>query len=510
MKTKKTYIYVLAALLSAGSYACKSETNTTTTESNYSAGTDGGLDAYNHVLFDADGTPNPNGTVIGNGNQNFVFKGNRSLPQGVYLLKGWIYVANGSTLTLAPGTIIKGDRDTKATIIVEPGGKLIAEGTPKAPIVFTSAQPKGQRKPGDWGGIVICGNAPVNQQKPQIEGGPRTTYGGTLADDNSGVLSYVRIEFAGYPFQKDKEINGLTLAGVGSGTRLDHIQVSYSNDDSFEFFGGTARATHLIAYKGWDDDFDTDFGFSGSVQFGLSVRDPRIADASQSNSFESDNTADGAQVTPQTSAVFSNMTLVGPVGRENFVNSTDYITGGAYNPNNGASLGKFQAAFHIRRSSQLNCFNSLAIGFPIGLILDGEKGNTQQAAKEGKLKFQHVWFADMTLTGSDANKLYDDHLVTDYTSKPLGVDASQSSFSTSFFTAQPGNGLKTKSDLKLADYRSTGMMLMPQTGSPLLTAASFDDARLKGMTAVSYIGAFAQDDKWLDEWTNFDPNNADY
>jgi hypothetical protein len=140
-----------------------------------------------------------------------------------------VYIADGAELTIEPGTVIKGDKQTKAAIIAERGGKLIAQGTMSEPIVFTSAQPKGSRKPGDWGGVILCGRAKNNATEQQIEGGPRTKHGGTNDDDNSGVLSYVRIEFAGYPFQKDKEINGLTLGSVGRGTKIDHIQVSYSN-----------------------------------------------------------------------------------------------------------------------------------------------------------------------------------------------------------------------------------------------------------------------------------------
>ena len=145
-------------------------------------------------------------------------------------------MAEGSELTIEAGTIIKGDKATQASLIVEPGGKLYAQGTKDAPIVFTSAQPKGQRKPGDWGGLIVCGNAINNQGEMQIEGGPRTKHGGNNDADNSGVISYVRVEFAGYPFQKDKEINGVTLGSIGSGTKIDHVQVSYSNDDSFEWF----------------------------------------------------------------------------------------------------------------------------------------------------------------------------------------------------------------------------------------------------------------------------------
>ena len=231
----------------------------------YKWSTDGGLKACDHILFSTDGKEDTNGTEIGNGDAEFVFTGKQTLKKGTYLLKGWVYIAKGAELTIEPGTIIKGDKQTKAALIAERGGKLIAKGTASEPIVFTSEEAAGSRKPGDWGGIILCGNARNNQTDMQIEGGPRTHHGGNDDADNSGVLSYVRIEFAGYPFQKDKEINGLTFGSVGSGTQIDHVQVSYSNDDSFEWFGGTVNCKYLVAYKGWDDDFDTDNGFSGKV-----------------------------------------------------------------------------------------------------------------------------------------------------------------------------------------------------------------------------------------------------
>ena len=206
---------------------------------------------------------NANGAQIGNGDAEFVFTGKQTLKKGTYLLKGWVYIANGAELTIEPGTVIKGDKQTKASLICERGGKLIAKGSATEPIVFTSEEAPGSRKPGDWGGIIICGKAKNNQTEMQIEGGPRTKHGGDNDADNSGVLSYVRIEFAGYPFQTDQEINGLTLGSVGSGTQIDHVQVSYSNDDSYEWFGGTVNCKYLVAFHGWDDDFDTDNGFSG-------------------------------------------------------------------------------------------------------------------------------------------------------------------------------------------------------------------------------------------------------
>lgn len=471
--------------------------------------TDGGLKACDHILFTQDTNKdevNDAGTQIGNGDKEFVFTGKQTLKKGTYTLKGWVYIADGAELTIEPGTVVKGDKQTMAALIAERGGKLIARGTQTEPIVFTSAQAKGSRKPGDWGGVILCGKAKNNVTEQQIEGGPRTKHGGNDDADNSGVLQYVRIEFAGYPFKTDKEINGLTLGSVGSGTTIDHVQVSYSNDDSFEWFGGTVSCKYLIAYKGWDDDFDTDNGFSGNVQFALAVRDSRLADTSQSNGFESDNNADGANSDPHTSAVFSNVTFIGPAATDaSFQNTTDYITGGSMFPGNGSALGRFQAAMHIRRDSHLNCFNSVAVGWPIGLILDNEKGDTQSAATAGTLKLQNLYFAGMTsAVGTDFNKVYDDGLY-DYTTKT--VDKSKQSFSHTFFELAANNNKYF--DSYAGWFDTTGYM--PSATSPLLTAASFTDSLLSSwFTKTAYIGAFAQGDTWTNGWTNFDPQNANY
>ncbi len=480
--------------------ACDDEDGTEDTPV-YNWSEDGGLKACDNILFDDN--------TIGNGDQEFVFKGTQTLAKGTYTLKGWVYIADGATLTIEPGTIIKGDKQTKAALIVERGGKLIAEGNAKEPIIFTSEEKAGSRRPGDWGGLIVCGKAKNNQTEMQIEGGPRTKHGGSDDNDNSGIISYVRIEFAGYPFAADKEINGLTLGSVGKGTQIDHVQVSYCNDDSYEWFGGTVNCNHLIAYRGWDDEFDTDNGFSGNVQYCLSVRDPRLADTSRSNGFESDNCADGATVEPYTTATFSNVTFVGPLGQdEAFKNDDSYINGGDVYPNNGSSLGKFQAAMHIRRSSRLSCFNSVAIGWPIGLILDSEKGNTQTMATEGNLDLKNIWFADMEMLGADCNKATADALY-DYSTKTY--DESKNSFSHDFFLAQSGNKECKSADLNLTMPNSKiGVNFMPSSGSPLLSAADFNDSKLSNMEKVDYIGALSAGDTWLDGWTEFDPQNAEY
>ena len=215
-----------------------------------------------------------------------------------YLIKGNVYVQSPAELTIEAGTIIYGDKVSKGALVINRGAKIHAVGTAAAPIVFTSSAPINYRNYGDWGGVVILGKAVNNQNATQtIEGisgatGDDGKYGGTDDADNSGELQYARIEFAGIALSTDNELNGLTMGSVGSGTKIDHIQVSYSGDDSYEWFGGKVNAQYLIAYKGWDDDFDTDFGFTGNVQYAVSHRDPNIGDKSGSNGFESDN--DGA------------------------------------------------------------------------------------------------------------------------------------------------------------------------------------------------------------------------
>ena len=315
-------------------------------------------------------------------------------------MKGFVYVKSGATLTIEAGSVIKGvsvsPGEKAASLIIEPGAKIIAEGTVDKPIVFTSDKEPGKRLTGDWGGLIICGNARVNRtNQPTIEGGPGTLYGNTTSDEfnaeSSGKLKYVRIEFAGYPLEPDKEINGLTFGGVGSGTEVEFVQVSFSNDDSYEWFGGTVNAKHLIAYKGWDDDFDTDFGYTGKLQFLLSVRDKNIADTSDSNGFESDNDGDGSSNTPLTKPVFSNVTLIGPFYGKVSDKTQAEVEAKTADAANGAKGGKFQAAMHLRRNTSLNVYNSVFTGWPYGLRATDKKGTANDGIAIKNVIFAGMW-----------------------------------------------------------------------------------------------------------------------
>ena len=290
----------------------------------------------------------------------------------VYLLSGFVYVKTGVTLTIPAGTIIRGDKATKATLIITKGAKLVAEGTISKPIVFTSNLPVGSRAAGDWGGIILLGKAQNNIPGGlgTIEGGVNVAsdpvgtgeYGGTIATDNSGILKYVRIEFPGVAFQPNNEINGLTLGSVGSGTMIDYVQVSFSGDDSFEWFGGTVNGKHLIAISGTDDDFDFDNGFVGKMQFCVGQKDPKIADqAGQSNGIESDNSATVFVSSPRTQPLISNMTLVGPVANLAALATVD---------------AKHENGNLWRRGSKMILGNSIFIGFKFGIdIRDKQTGD---------------------------------------------------------------------------------------------------------------------------------------
>ena len=281
---------------------------------------------------------------------------------GIVKLVNKVYVTNGATLTIEPGTIIRGDKTSQGTLIITRGSKIIADGTKDKPIIFTSNQKIGSRKEGDWGGLIILGKALNNQPGgvASIEGidaSENTKFGGNDDQDNSGSLSYIRVEYAGIPLMPGKEINGVTFGSVGKKTVVDNIQVSFSGDDSFEWFGGTVDCKHLIAYRGIDDDFDTDYGYRGRVQFGLIIRDPKLFDvAGASNGFESDNDATGSNAKPLTAAIFSNITSIGPKAD----GSVALPTG-----------EKYDAAFYIRRNSSISVFNSIATGWEKGLLIDG-------------------------------------------------------------------------------------------------------------------------------------------
>ena len=288
----------------------------------------------------------------------------------VWTLKGYVYVTDGAKLIIQPGTTIISDISEKGALCIERGAQILAEGTSSKPIIFTSGKPVGERTPGDWGGIVILGRAKTNRtSEPTIEGGIGRPYGGTNDLDNSGVLRYVRIEYAGIAAMPNSEINALTLGGVGSGTILENIQTIYANDDAFEFFGGTVNGKNLYAYATADDDFDFDFGYTGTITNGVAKRDPQFVDSGDAgNGVECDNDGTGSTSTPYTHPKLFNMILVGP--------------------NDASSLSNHNLGLRFRRATQFTMKNSIVWGWMKG-GLSLESNETTQFVKDGVSIFEN-------------------------------------------------------------------------------------------------------------------------
>jgi hypothetical protein len=287
-----------------------------------------------------------------------------------WVLKGYVYVTDGAKLIIQPGTIIKSDISEKGALCIERGAQIVAEGTAAKPIVFTSGRPAGERTPGDWGGIVILGRAKTNRtSEPTIEGGIGRAFGGTNDLDNSGILKYVRIEYAGVAAMPNSEINALTLGGVGSGTTIENVQTIYANDDAFEFFGGTVSPKNLYAFATADDDFDFDFGYTGTITNGIAKRDPQFVDNGDAgNGIECDNDGTGSSAQPFTHPKLFNMILVGP--------------------NVSTALSNHNLGLRFRRGTQFTMKNSVIWGWMKG-GLSLESNETAQFVKDGVSVFEN-------------------------------------------------------------------------------------------------------------------------
>ena len=393
-----------------------------------------------------------------------------------YLLSGLVRVMEGATLTIEPGTIIYGESSSQGSLIIKPGAKIMAEGTVTNPIVFTSEfnKPGSAQAPerGDWGGVILLGKAPINPTggTASIEG-PGDEFGGNDPHDNSGVLKYVRIEYAGIAYSPNNEINALTFGGIGDGTTIDYVQASYSNDDSYEWFGGTVHVKHLIAYRGIDDDFDTDFGFQGKLQFLLGIRDPQVADVvSGSNGFESDNDGSGSLNEPRTGPEYWNVTLVGPQATTSSPYSSD-----------------FKRGMHLRRSSQNKVNNTLIMGWPTGILIDGV--HTSEDAEA------NITYVKNSIIAGSSIKSLD----TASTNGSLDISA--------WFTTNSGQILGTASEVLLRNpFNLDDPNCLPKPGSPALTGAGTppDDGFFD--PTANYIGAFGSED-WTAGWAKFNYND---
>ncbi|MBC7449896.1 MAG: hypothetical protein H7259_00250 [Cytophagales bacterium] len=445
-----------------------------------------------------------------------------------YSLGCYVYVKTGVTLTIEPGTVIKSTK-IQSALIVETGAKIMAQGTAALPIVFTSGTSNPRR--GDWAGVVICGLAKTNNygaSAPIIEGGLSSTYGSPASAsdnvnaDNSGVLSYVRIEYAGYAPIPGSELNGLSLYAIGNGTKLDHVQVTAANDDSFEWFGGCVNAKYLIAYMGIDDDFDTDNGYSGHVQYGLTIRSRYIADQSGSKAFESDHDGSSNTNDPQTLCQFSNITSVGPI---NSMGSLGDANTGSIAPNAGAAT--YIAALHTRRNSSISVQNSVIIGWPVGILIDSKTGTSGVTCAnyvdgtKGNIKNNIIAGISKNYVagkpGTD-NKTWDAVSVVNGSGDLTAVNATTIKDSTLLTWASYAVGPRTfvynavNANRYQYDYKGilnnafsetnpSAYDFTPATGSPALTGANFTGLP-SFFDVTTYVGAFAAGSDWTAGWAN--------
>lgn len=428
-------------------------------------------------------TGNNGGTTGGTVDVRGVIKSSQSWTKDkTYRLRGYVYVTDGATLTIEPGTKIISNKDSAGVLVIYRDAQINATGTAAAPIVFTSGETNPQ--PGDLGGVVLVGQATVNGNHSVLEGGVDPAYssfGGTNDAHSSGTLKYVRIEYAGKAVNPGDEVNGLSLYGVGSGTTIDYVEVVRGLDDAFEFFGGAVNCKHLIAYNSADDDYDMDDGYHGKIQYAISIKDPKFTDnkgttGDISNNFEVDNVnpSNGFLWTraPITSPTLSNFTAVGPNNAAG--TSSDYGYG-----------------MRWRRGCKFILANSIVMGGQrAGLDIDDD--STASYYKQGISKFYnsflHAYQKPFQVDKQVASpKLLD--------STTLATITTTTNLSVNYTNA---------ADIKLTDPFNNGAPnLKPAAGSPALsTAAKFDVGSLSDnfFDKVNFIGALDATNDWTSGW----------
>jgi len=426
-----------------------------------------------------------------------------------YTLSGFIHVANGATLNIEAGTTIKGDFATLgSSLFILRGAKIMALGTAALPIVFTSSQPEGQRKPGDWGGLIIVGNGVLSRTGVtiQLEGSGTVTTGsppgqnyivnysgGTTNTDNSGELRYVRVEFAGYAPSVNAELNSFSFAAVGSGTKLSFLQAMAGLDDSFEFWGGAVDATNLVSYEAGDDHFDMSEGFQGRLQHLIALQTtqltPRTGAGSaaadpqgiENDGCEGSGCTNGRNTTPFTYPVVANFTLIGTND-----NATSGSSGGV-----GMMLRRGTGGFYV---------NGVVSRWSRGAISIRDAETYARAASTATpdlnttdLAVRNVLIAESSLafqtgTGQNTFDMATNNIIAD------------PALTTAIFTAFPAT-VGTTTTAAAFDWTPTASSAAA-TGGLATFAGKLATAAGTAVTATAYRGAAAPGGaKWWQGWT---------
>jgi hypothetical protein len=395
-------------------------------------------------------------------------------PNNVYILQGAVFVDN-ATLTIQAGTRIIGETATNGTLIIARTARIMALGRQDAPVVMTSDQPAGSRDRADWGGLIINGNAPLNV--PGGEGigeGDTGRYGGTNPDDSSGVLNFVRVEYAGTEFSPDNELNGIAFQGVGRGTQVEFVQVHFNKDDGIEFFGGTVDVKYAVTTGIADDSFDWTDGWQGRGQFWIAQQHGDDAD----QGIEADNNAENNDLIPRSNPRLYNLTLIG---------DPDFDQG-----------AESDTGILLREGTAATIKNTIVTGFKeSGLELDG--GATFTVAADGGIVLESMIFWQNNPNFS-----------SDSSEDP------RPPFTTEQFAMQSANvvvvdpNLRDPFDLVSPDFRPAPDANATNGTVPFALPPNdgfFDPARFIGAMGQSpdfnfdepYLG------NWVQGWTNFEP-----
>lgn len=385
----------------------------------------------------------------------------------VYILEGGTFVRGGATLKIQAGTKIVGKPGS--FLVIDKGAKILAKGKANKPVVFTSIQAPGNRRAGDWGGLIFNGNAPVNcagAAGGTCEGeGGTGAYGGTDAADDQGELTYVRVEFGGFAISPDNELNCVAFQGTGSGLDVDHVEALYGGDDAFEWFGGTTNAKHLVAIGATDDNFDWTFGWSGKVQFAVAQQRADIPLTADPRGIEADNASTNFDVSPRSNPRMANVTLVGDPNGENIGSNQGIVLrrGTAGQLRNVIVMEFSQEGLQIKDDATYAQFASSALDLQ-GFIVYNNKGTANfdaptKAALDGK------------------------------------------GMATLHFLEQTNPQLTAPFNRNQPDFR-------PAIGSPALDASNVAPGFAGDAFFVDapYVGAFNATDNWMTGWTTFVSN----
>lgn len=294
----------------------------------------------------------------------------------IYSLDAPVNVEAGATLTIEPGTLIKSS--PQGSLVISRGGMIDAQGTAEAPIVFTSTAANGSKAKGDWGGVIILGNAQNWNDEELIEGladEPENYHGGDDDADNSGTMKYVRIEFGGTELTPGNEINGLTLGSIGSGTSLSYIQVNTTLDDGIEWFGGMADADHLVVNNAGDDLFDGDLGFRGELSYLFGRHIAPLSGDPNGFEMDGDNEATDLAVAVNTTIDTVNSTICGAGGGGLNVSYGAVLRENLEGTHTSLVVVGFDAGFDLRDNVQVESADSWSWGHDIGLCDPDEDDN---------------------------------------------------------------------------------------------------------------------------------------